>query len=284
MSRINQDIVEFSYSSKLSNSYELSVLLGADSVYYLVNDAQLNVLVLRSYHFDNQKQPRSIGQNLKDVFFDDTILREPFRTIKVVASTPHFTLVPNKFFDANNQATYFQSLTQIAETDVCRNDFIRNANMNNVYLTDNHILNVCHSVFPTAKIYHSLTPLINGYQKISELRAGHQIFANIRDGALQICFFDGRELIFANNYLFKTAQDLIFYIMLVYEQFKLNPETTPLSISGALTENSDIFRYIYRYVRHAAFVSVPLYFRLGSQFTGVPQHFYFDLFSIKVCE
>jgi hypothetical protein len=70
----------------------------------------------------------------------------------------------------------------------------------------------------------------------------------------------------------------------VYEQFKLNPESIPLSISGNMTEDSDIFKYIYRYIRLVSFISAPSYFRLGQEFTGVPQHFYFDLFSIKLCE
>ena len=81
-----------------------------------------------------------------------------------------------------------------------------------------------------------------------------------------------------------SSQDFAYFILNVYEQFKLSAETTPLSISGSLTEDSDLFKVIYRYIRYIGFVNTPSYFRFGQQFTGIPQHFYFDLFSIKLCD
>jgi Protein of unknown function (DUF3822) len=283
MGRINQEIVEFAFSQKATPAYELNVLIGSDSIYYLINDAQLNVLALKSFHFD-QRPSGDLAASLKSAFFDDPLLKESYRSTKIVFTTPHFTLVPTKFYNENQHTAYFENLTELIGYDHIAVDTIKTMDVQNVYLVDSQLLAVAKTILPAAQHHHIFTSLILGFQKIAESRGGYQLFANIRDGQLQILFFDGRDLVFANSFSFKTPQDVIYYLLNCYEQFKLNPEVTPLSISGSLTEHSDIFKYVYRYIRHISFVPTPAYFRFGQQFTGIPAHFYFDLFSVNLCE
>jgi Protein of unknown function (DUF3822) len=283
MGRINQEIVEFAFSQKATPAYELNVMIGSDSIYYLINDAQLNVLALKSFHFD-QRPSGDLAASLKAAFFDDPLLKETYRSTKIVFTTPHFTLIPTKFYNENQHTAYFENLTELIGFDHIAVDTIKIMDVKNVYLVDSQLLAIAKTILPAAQHHHIFSSLILGFQKLAELRGGHQLFANIRDGQLQILFFDGPDLVFANSFSFKTPQDVIYYLLNCYEQFKLNPEVTPLSISGSLTEHSDIFKFVYRYIRHISFVPTPAYFRFGQQFTGIPAHFYFDLFSVNLCE
>jgi Protein of unknown function (DUF3822) len=283
LGRINQEIVEYSFSQKATLSYELNVLVGSDSIYYIINDAQLNVLILKSFHFDHQNGI-SLTTKLNNVFIDDPILRESFGATRIVLTTPHFTLVPTKFFNENERRTYFNNLTELSQDVAIEADTLRNIDFKNLYTVDIQLLKQVITLFPNARIHHYMSPLILGCQHIAEHIPGHQVFANVRDGIVQLLFFDGHNLIFANSYPFKTPQDFIYFILLVYEQFKLNPENIPLSLSGALTESSELYRFAYRFIRHIQWISIPPYFQLGNQFAGVPPHFYFDIFSIKLCE
>jgi Protein of unknown function (DUF3822) len=283
MGRINQEIVEFAFSPKATSTYELNLLVGTDSIYYFINDAQLNVLALKSFHFDHQKTP-SVFQNLKTVFFEDKLLSYTYRITKIVLTTPHFTLIPNKFYDDDNRRHYFENITDLSLSDETLSDTLKNMDCQNVYLADKSSLDTVKAIFPDTKRYHVFTALIYACQKLAETRGGYQVFANLRDGLLQILFFDGRNLVFANSYTFKTPQDVLYFLLNVYEQFKLSPALTPLSMSGTLTESSDIFKFVFRYIANVQFLSFPSYFRLGQQFTGIPPHFYFDLFAVKLCE
>ena len=104
MSRINQEIVEYSFSSQSTQSYELSLLIGSDSIYYMVNDGQLNILALKSFHFDHKKEKSPI-ESLKAIFFDDNHLKQPYRSTKIVITSPHFTLIPSKFYNEKENNT-----------------------------------------------------------------------------------------------------------------------------------------------------------------------------------
>jgi hypothetical protein len=281
MGRINQDIVEYTFSTQATLSYDLSILLGSDSLYFMVNDAQSNILSLKSYHFDH-KQDKTQLALFKDVYMDDIMLKEPYRTTKIAYTSPHFTLIPSKFYNPSQHKTYFDNLTQI-ERGSFRYvaDTLEGFEFKNVYMIDDDLIKFTNATFPLAKRYHVFSSLIQSYQQIAAARQGHQVFANIRDGLLQLLFFDGKDLVYANAFTYQMPQDLIYYIMMVYEQFKLNPESIPLSISGSITQESDIFKYIYRYIRHVTFTLPPNNLQFGQEFMGTPRHFYFDLFSVK---
>jgi hypothetical protein len=283
LARINLDIVENAFSSKSTLSYELSILIGSDSVYYMVNDAQLNILALKSFHFD-MRQGQGLRTNLKEVFFEDLLLREQYRTSKIVFTTPYFTFVPNKLYNEEFKNQYFANLTQVGEEAVYEADYFKPIDAQNVYVNQKDILNMTKTFFPYSKLYHNFSSLALGYQKIAEIRIGKQVFLNIRDGFVQLCYFEDATFVFANSYSYRSPQDVIYFVMLVYDQFKLDPEFVPLCISGSVTEDSDIYRFIFRYIKKVSFTPLPSYFRFGHQFGGIPQHFYFDLFSIKLCE
>ncbi len=283
MGRINQEIVEYSFSPKLSALYNLNVLLGANSVYYTVSDTEDRILVLKSYHNDG-KNTSTIGGLLKDVFFEDPILNAVYKSVKVGFSTPHQTLVPRKFFLEAEKPLYLKNLTEEDSRNFIDSDNIVGLDLVNVYAAEKNLISLIQAIFPKAKYYHNTTSLILGFERTAKHSQTPQVFVNIRDNCVQLFFFTQQKPVFVNVFPFKTSQDIIYYILLVYEQFKLNPDETPLVLSGSVTQDSDIYRYIYRYIRHVNFVSMPILLHLGQQFTGIPHHFYFDLFSLKECE
>ena len=283
MGRINQEIVEYSFSPKLSTLYNLNVLLGADSVYYTVSDAENRILVLKSFHADTKKNVNLTGL-LKDVFFEDPILNSVYRSVKVGFSSQHQTLVPRKFYLEAEKPLYLKNLTEEDSRNLVEADTIDALDMVNVYAAEKNLIGLIQAIFPKSKYFHNTTSLLQGYERTAKNTDAPQVFANIRDNCVQIFFFTQHKPVFTNVFPFKTSQDIVYYILLVYEQFKLNPEETPLVLSGSITQDSDIFKYIYRYIRHVNFVTIPAALHLGQQFTGVPHHFYFDLFSLKDCE
>jgi hypothetical protein len=283
LGRINQDIVEYAFSPKSTLSYDMTLLVGSDSIYYMVNDAQLNVLALRSYHFDFRRD-HILRNSIQDIFLEDELLREPYKSCKIALSSPHFTLIPEKMYDPREHQTYFGDITSLSAHERLMSDPLKAVQMQNVYVADNELLTLLQNYFPNQKSFHTLSALLQGYQRIAEMQAGHQVFVNLRDGLAQIFFFEGRNLIFTNNFMYRTPQDALYYVLMTYEQFKLNPEQTPLGISGALTQDGEIYRLLYRYIRHVHFLKAPSYLHFGNQFTGILPHAYFDLFSLKLCE
>ncbi len=283
MSKVNQDIIEFGFSKKATAQYDINILVGTTSLYYMVSDAQHQVLALRSYHYDTRRD-FSLRNGIQEIFFEDELLHAPFRSAKVAFSSRHFTLVPNDFFNANCLPNYLNAIAHLNNEEIVDYDDIKDMDFKNVYSLEEAFTTIIDGALPNITTFHSLSVLIQGFRVVAGVLSGKQIFMNVRDNQIQILFFEAKSLIFVNSYYFKTSEDVIYYLLMVYEQFELDPQQIPLSIAGFLTMDSEIYRLIYRYIGHISFIGAPAYLRFGNQFAGVLPHFYFDLFSLYLCQ
>ena len=69
-------------------------------------------------------------------------------------------------------------------------------------------------------------------------------------------------------------------VLLVYNQFKLNPEVIPLHISGQLVKESAIYKSLYRYVRNISFLKISDTYQLNAKLSENPTYFFFDVLSL----
>jgi len=278
-------IIEDNFAKRSTTSYKLSILVGMDSFFYLISDAQQNVLVLKSYDFDQKIDSfDALKEPFQKIFIEDELLQLPYLSTKVAFVNHQSTLVPNRLFDDNRTESYLEHLTTLKDTDLIEVDNLHLLDSLNVYAIDRDVLTIARSYFPNADIHHSLTPLILGYHRLTEHQDGHQIFINVHKNLAQIVLFQDRKLLFCNTFGFQSAKDFIYYSMLIFDQFNLKPETTPLLLSGKILQHSDIYSQLYRYIRRINFVKTPVYYRLGKKLSEQSEHFYFDLFSLKLCE
>ncbi|MFY7812205.1 MAG: DUF3822 family protein, partial [Flavobacterium sp.] len=80
-----------------------------------------------------------------------------------------------------------------------------------------------------------------------------QFFVHFIEDSFQIIIIQNSQLIFYNTFNFTSEIDVLYYILFVAEQFKLNPENFPLVLLGDITEETSIFKIIYQYVRNVTF-------------------------------
>ena len=72
--------------------------------------------------------------------------------------------------------------------------------------------------------------------------------------------------------------------MLVFNQFDLTVEETPVFLSGQLMEDSEIYRLLVRYVKKLQFLDPPAFFQYGTKLAHHPKYLYFDLLCLLLCK
>ena len=282
---ITIDIQEDNFNKKSTSSYDLSILLGMDSFVYFIGDVQRNVLAYKTYVFEEKEKDFSkLKAPLQAVLLNDKLLKLPYRKIKLSLLHPISTLIPNALYDENQKVAYLDKLTKLSDDDIIKVDELADLEMKNVYLVNKDITKLIRSYFPNAKFFHSTSALLLGLKKYVQHTNGQMIFGNVRDKTIQIIYFDGNNLVFSNRFEFHSAKDFIYYVMNVYDQFNLKPETVPFVISGEVVAESEIYHLLYRYIRNLKMIKLPGAYQFGTQMKGHNQHFYFDLLSLDLCE
>lgn len=257
----------------------LHVVLGADSISLLAADSNGAIVALQSWAFSAEGQA-----------FDQTewplrgVLRQavfglPFGHTHCALFHRNATLVPRRLFQHGNLAAYFKLLLNPAEY-IYAYDELPEFDAYLVYATEQGLAKLCTDFFPRARIRHLAVPLLRQARDMNAAEE-HRIFVNIRNQVAQIAVFERQNLLFYNSFAFSASPDLLYYILMVYDQFRLVPKDIPLTVAGNLLEDSELYRLLYRFIRDIRFAALPGYYKMPADTEILPGHCYFDLFCLK---
>ena len=285
MGKIIREVKEDNFVKRYTNSYDLSVLIGLDRFSFLVSDTQHNLLFLRSYTYNEEYlQIAGLKPAIEDIFNSDNILKSSFKRTTIGIINSKTTMIPAPWFHENFTVDYLANMVPLTESDEISYDFLEGVDAYHIYALPKSFLEDLHEIFSNPYIYHGISALILSFKREAELQRGHQLFINVQNRLLQIFLFDGARLLFFNSFPYQSSKDFIYYVMLIYDRFDLNPEEDPVYISGKILEDSEIYHLLFRYVRFLNLVKLPTFYRFRKNIEKLPKHLFFDLLSLKLCE
>lgn len=275
----NIDISENTFSRKLSSSYELSILQRVDSFAFMLVDEQRQIQLLRRYPLDGSTP---VLTNLENLYLRDELLRLPFRKVQIGVVTERQTLIPNRLFNPQEKATYLQQLTSVPEGMNIKSDDLDGFAAQNVYALPADQAAFYHRHHGAGRLCHAGSPFLLTLRSMVARQEGPFVSVHVWPRQFQLIFFLGRELQLINYYTYFTAKDFLYFTLLVFDQFNLDPAEVPLMLSGEILEDSEIFRHLSRYVRQVKIADAPGFIQLGPSFESLPPHLFFDLFCLAV--
>ncbi len=280
---ISVDIQEDTFVKKSIPSYNLSAFVGADRFSFFVYDLPLQqVQLLRSYsNYQNDKP--DIANTIHLVCTQDELLRAPFQRRSFALTNTAQTFVPDRLFKEDAKASYLDKMIQLEEDDLIKVDELTELNLKNVYPVKKGVNSLIEGYFPGAEVYHVSTWFIKGVYRLSQHRTGYQVYLNILGNQFQAVLFEGKDFLFSNQYSFQSANDFVYYTMLIFDQFKLKPESVPVYFAGEIMAESEVYKLLYRYIRHLHFVQLPDFLNFGPQIKAQPGHQSFNLYCAKLC-
>lgn len=261
----------------LTENCELLILSENRYFTYAVLTTSGNFELLREYKLGDEENFTEFHEGVLRM---DPFLNKSFARVNIGISNKRLVLVPEVIFDPNQAVHFLENSAPIWTSDKVMVDVIDNQDIRLVYAFRQSILQKYLHHFSNATSQNALTKYIGGLNKLlNKLSYGHNLFINALYDTMYIVVFRNNELTFANVYEFSTAEDFLYYVMLIFKEFQLDQETTPTYISGKLDKDSIIHDLLMRYVRNLKFVNEISSDQLVIE--GIPAQLYFDLFSLR---
>ena len=284
MGKISTEILKSSFSKKDASQYKLSVLSGADSLSYCITASDGEVLSLKKFDFLTRLESLvALPNKLDEIWEREAQLTWPFQSVSLSVISPLFTLVPNRLFKKEEKEHYLKPLKRPnAASEVYLINNLQIAKAQLVFSLPEALINFFNEKYAgKAMIYNSIGALINAYARQMNGLSGKQVWINVHTNLLQIVLFNNKEVIFSNQFRFESEKDFLYFVLLVYNQFKLDPKQIPLHISGQLVKESAIYKAIYRYVKNISFIRLADFHKLNAHLVNNPVYFFFDLLSLN---
>lgn len=252
------------------------MVVGVNGVSLWVKN-ESKTLALKSWHLAGVDHDfQSVESELRLIFGSERLFDLTFESKKCALTCPDATLVPRRLFSESDLSQYFKLLIRDQSNRVYGFEKLEEFDCYFVWATTPALLHLCRQYFAAENITHQAVSLLKGFRQLAPSE-GYAVFANLRGQKVQIAVFERQNLVFFNAFDFAKPNDLLYFILLAYKQFELNPIEIPLTLGGTLVEDSDIFRLLLRYVRPMRFPPLPPDFQVPEAAKSLPAHYWYDL-------
>ena len=260
----------------LAASCALRMVVGVNGVSLMVKKGE-QILALKAWQFSGMEKGFEVAESeLRQVFGGERLLEWTYASKKCALGSAATTLVPRRLFDPLHLEHYFRLLLQENAHREYGYTKLEAFDCYLVWAVESGLNTLCRMYFSTEEITHIGASLLPRCHELSP-QGGYAVFAHLRGQKVQISVFERKNLVLFNAYDFSKPSDLLYYVLLVYQQFDLNPLEIPLTLSGTLMEDSEIFRLLLRYIRPMRFPPNLESMVLPETAQNLPPHYWFDL-------
>ena len=264
------NLIDESFDANKTNEYHLSILANQNNFSFSILDAASNkYLVL---HSGIQHRPSNAE-----------LLSNSFKSVSCSLENNKFTLIPTSLFDEENKESLLGFNHEVTADEEILANTLHNLEAKILFSVSKIFVTEIRKQFPNANFIHSSTSFIEGLLVQHKNNSGKKVFANFYSNYFEIVILDGKELLFSNAFTYKTSEEIGYFVLFVYEQLNLNPETIELVLSGEIEKTAKEHSLLYTYIRNVKFAARPDGFKYSYKFEEIPAHKFFTLFTQYLC-
>jgi hypothetical protein len=285
--QLNQKIKDDKFNVDHIDQYNLALQVNDDLFRVCITDTKTNrCLLLEDYQFTSIKSVKDLIQQL-DFIYDDhhTLQAGYWKSIKLSIKNKNFSLVPDSLFDKTYLKEYLNINCSVNGKEVYYHKQ-KTTDTVNIYAADKELIEWFKAKYPhkAIRIFHNTSSFIEGLMIDKAVQEERSVFIVSEKNLITVLVKKNKRLEFCNSFSYVTPEDFIYFVMFVYDQLKLNPETTPVTIWGEVTPDSAIYSKLYKYIRYIHFGNKPSSLSFGYQFDEVFDHKFYDLYTMHFCE
>lgn len=269
------------------HEYILSLQLGNTFFRVCVIDAGRNrCMLLEDYKLSDIQSIDQLIMVLTTLYEEHTLLQAGFwKSVKISFKNLKFSLVPQSLFSEKHLPDFLRLTCSFTSTEKVYYYYHGFNDSVNVFAVEQQVVEWFKKQYPnkTVDLIHHTSLLIEGVMHHPNTHKGKVVYASVEDEILTVLIKQSDQLEYCNNFNYQHPNDLLYFLLLVFHEFELNPELVPLILMGNIRKNSEAYQKVYKYVRNVQFSEKPLNLKFGYRFDELHDHQYFDLYNTHLC-
>nr|WKN39299.1 DUF3822 family protein [Tunicatimonas sp. TK19036] len=269
------------------NQYDLLLLAGRHDFQFCVTDAHSQrCLLLEDYIF-----PGGLS-DLAEAYFPlfeghHLLMAGYWNKVKLAVKNQHFTIVPDSYFSAENVGHYLTLATD-TPTDQYTASYYRHKQSDAVMVfgAEKRLTERLKSFYPSqaVQLLHQGSAFIEGVQQLTTGSYYRTMYLHIGRQYFGIVVVEDKKLIFYNRFAYNSSGDIVKYTLTTLQKLGMDQNETKVHVWGNVSGKSDHYAALYRYIRQLSYGTKPPFLEFSHVFDEAPDHQYFDLYSMHLCE
>lgn len=252
--QFDQSILSDEHSTAIGSNYHLSIFLGEQTFQFAVfHIADKRYLGIADYSFqlENGELPIDLFQQ---IYRDDEWLKLNYRSVNVAFINQKSSLIPSAIFEENELEHYLRLNLEILKEEQLMYDKLLLSNLSNCFAVNQNWIEKVKNIYPNATFQHFSSSFIES--SVQYPATASIACVNFDNNQFEVLVKKNQELLFYNSFSYQTAEDVIYFIMYVFEQLELSNIETPLVLSGKIEKDSTIYQLLYKYIKEVDFIKI----------------------------
>jgi len=277
------ELLDETFDINKTGSLHLSIQASLDGfLFSILEPFSLKYLVLKRYQFEPVFNSDMLFEKIEAILQQDPLLQKTYHGVSCIQVDNRSTLLPAALFDKSQLKSYFEFNHALDDLDELRYNFLKQVDAYLVFPMYHELANLYLKSWLNATFYHQATPFISEVVHTGSLggKAAHVHFSS---GHFDIAVTNKQKLLFHNNFIYRSDEDVWYFILFVFYKLGLEQGSTPLQLSGEIDKFSERPSMLKRYFRNVKFSSAPAEFQYPHVFDSVQMHSCLSLFKVFHC-
>lgn len=274
------EILDEQFDVNVGKSYQLLLQAGNDGMQLIaVDKAKQRVVGYEAFLFQHVTSAELLPEIIETAFQQSKLIAPTYDKVHFIIENELSTLVPDALFDEERIKAYLKFNTELEGNELILSDSIKSIHAHNVFALPIGLKMKFESFFKRVDYHHFSSGLIHSVLQQVKNQQKKLAFLHIHHYHLEVLITENNQLLFYNSFHHRSPEDLLYYILFVYEQLGLNPETTETKIIGEVEKNSENVQLIQKYIRQVSTGQRTDELELCYQMQTYPAHFWYSLLS-----
>jgi hypothetical protein len=246
--------IDKAFNPDASESYEVSIQANANGLAYCIADPSANsYLLFRKHPFDHVILAGDMIRKIRIVLENDEILSLKFHKVRFLGYTQQATLVPDDYFNKDEMTGYLH-FNQGGEVDgELFNNAITPPGVHNIFALASDLVSLITLHFKKVEFMNQTTPFLKHLSNKPNPFVLPEVFLGLNPGFFDIaCVGDGKLKLY-NTFQYANENDLLYYTLFVFNQVGIDPQKTPLLVSGEFNTKLSYFEMLKQYIPETVF-------------------------------
>jgi hypothetical protein len=279
-------LIDKTFDGKSLGKYDLCLCIGNEKVVANVSKTKSNIhLAIGEGKFGNKLDFKDfpLSDFINTLKSSSLKISKSYGSVSISISNTLFSFIPKALFQEKSLDLYVKLNTQIKSSYDFRYKTLEKEGIIVCFAVPKNLNSWIEKVFPNAKLTHEIAifteSVLRDFYSLSENR----VIINIHKNHFDIISLEKGQLKFINSFLFKTKEDLLYYILYAFEQLEINPNLIEVFLLGEIKKGDEIHQLIFQYIKNINFGFRNKNIKITGALNQIPKHTLYSIFNQSLC-
>jgi hypothetical protein len=234
MNEIN--FIDKSFDREATETYSISLQANQNGLTYCIFDEVENQYILfRKHRFDQVILVSDLIREITGIFAADEILSLNYKKVRFLGFTQQSTLIPEELFDLEFMADYLVFNHAGDVHNQLFHNHISPPGIYNIFALSDELVSSITLHFKKVEFASQTTTFIRHIAHNPHLFRNDMVYVGLNPDFFDIACTGGGKLKLYNTFQYTNENDLLYYILFVYNKTGFEPRKVPLNLSGELS-------------------------------------------------